>query len=538
MTRIRGSDYSIAMPNPNSHGRLLLIGLDAADLELMERWTADGSLPNLAALRAQGTTAPLATSARYLTGSPWPTFYTGRPPSDHGIYHDFQWRQERMAFAAPSAEWLPVRPFWRGLGSDVPAVIHDVPMTPGTEAFHGVETTGWGSHDKLVPPETYPPELLDQIRARWGDSPIGTDEYGRASLASLRELHAQLLDLTSRSTEVARWLLERPWRLGIVAFGALHRGGHRFWDRSSVDGPVPPELGAWYDGALAELYRAADRAVGALVAAAPDAAVFVFALHGMMVNTARVDLLDDMLARVLRGPAAETPKAGLLRRAGEAMPLSLRRRLTNAIPKGLKDRIMTRWTTGGMDWSRTRAFTLRADLNGYIRINLAGREPQGIVPPGELEALSDEIERGLRSFRDAGTGEPLVAEVCRARAVFPPGERMDRLPDLIVRWTETSAAVHEAIESPSLGRILRATPGRIPNGRSGNHRATGFLIARGPGIPAGTRLLDGSDILDLAPTALARLGATTSARLAGRVIEPLGRGETAAEPNRRDYRRE
>jgi len=523
LTRVLGPGYSIAMPDSNTHGRLLLIGLDAADIQLVERWTADGSLPNLAALKAQGTTTALATSARYLTGSPWPTFYTGRPASDHGIYHDFQWRQERMAFAAPSTDWLPVRPFWRGLPGDVPAVVHDVPMTPGTEPFHGVESTGWGSHDKLVPPETWPPDLMDRIRGRWGDSPIRTDEYGRASLASLRELHAQLLDLTTRSAEVARWLLERPWRLGIVVFGALHRGGHRFWDRTSVDGPIPPELGGWYDGALHELYRAADRAVGALIAAAPDAAVFAFALHGMMVNTTRVDLLDDMLARVLHGPAAERPKPGLLRRAGEAIPLSLRRRLTSAVPGALKDRIMTRWTTGGTDWSRTRAFTLRADLSGYVRINLAGREPAGIVQAGELDALLDQIDRGLRSFRDAATGEPLVAEVCRARAVFPPGERMDRLPDLIVRWSETSAAGHEAIESPSLGRILRATPGRIPNGRSGNHRCTGFLIARGPGIAAGTRLPDGADILDLAPTALARLGASPTAPLAGKAIAPLAR---------------
>jgi predicted AlkP superfamily phosphohydrolase/phosphomutase len=511
------------MPDPDRHRRLLLIGLDAADFQLVERWTEDGSLPNLAALRAEGTTAALATSARYLTGSPWPTFYTGRPPSDHGIYHDFQWRQERMAFAAPSTDWLPVRPFWRGLAADVPTVVHDVPMTPGTEPFSGVETTGWGSHDKLVPPESYPPELLEQIRARWGDSPIGTDEYGRASLASLRELHAQLLELTRRSAEVALWLLERPWRLGIVAFGALHRGGHRFWDRSSVDGPVPEELGPWYDGALRELYRGVDRAVGALVEAAPDAAIFAFALHGMMVNTTRVDLLDPMLARVLGGSRAEAPKRGLLRRAGEAIPLSLRRRLTNAVPGALKDRIMTRWTTGGMNWSETRAFTLRADLNGYIRINLAGREPQGIVPPGDLDGLSDEIERGLRSFRDAATGERLVAEVCRSRAVFPRGERMDRLPDLIVRWAETSAAPHEAIESPALGRILRTTPGRIPNGRSGNHRPVAFVIARGRGIAPGVRLPDGGDVLDLAPTALARLGAATSASMAGKVIEPLVR---------------
>ena len=219
----------------DSPRRLLLIGLDAADIELVDRWTIDGTLPNLAALRRAGSWGPLATAAKYLTGAPWPTFYTGRPPSDHGIYHDFQWRQERMAFAAPAADWLPVRPFWRALRGAY-TVVHDVPMTPGTEPFDGVETTGWGSHDKLVPPETFPPELLQDIRARWGDSPIRPDEFGRASLASLRALHRELIELTRRSTEAATWLLTRPWRLGIVAFGALHRGGHRFWDRSSVAG--------------------------------------------------------------------------------------------------------------------------------------------------------------------------------------------------------------------------------------------------------------------------------------------------------------
>ncbi len=498
-----------------------MIGLDAADVELVERWTADGTLPTLASLKAAGTWGPLSTSARYLTGSPWPTFYTGRPASDHGIYHDFQWRQERMAFAAPAADWLPVLPFWRALGESVATVAHDVPMTPGIAPFHGVETTGWGSHDKLVPPQSHPPELLAHIRQRWGDSPIKTDEYGRASLASLRELHAQLIDLTERSAAVAEWLLERPWNLGIAVFGALHRGGHRFWDRSSIQGTIPPELGDWYDGALRELYRAADRAVGRLIAAAPDATVFVFALHGMMVNTARVDLLDAMLARTLHGPDAGQPRPGLLRRVGETVPLGLRRRLTNAIPTALKDRIMTRWTTGGTDWSRTPAFTLRADLHGYIRVNLAGREPEGIIPPAELDGLCRRIEAGLRSFRDAATGAPLIAEVCRSRDVFPPGERMDRLPDLIVRWDESSAAPHEAIVSPELGRIERATPGRVPNGRSGNHRTTGFLIARGSGIAPGGRLPPGADILDIPPTALARLRARATVPLAGKVIEPL-----------------
>lgn len=506
---------------PDTPRRILLIGLDAADLELVDRWTADGTLPRLAALRREGIWGPLATSAKHLTGSPWPTFYTGRPPSDHGIYHDFQWRQERMAFAAPGADWLPVRPFWRMLDGAVTAVVHDVPMTPGTEPFSGLETTGWGSHDKLVPPESFPPELLAEIRRRWGDSPIRPDAYGRASYASLRRLHRELLDLTRRSTEAVLWLLARRWNLGLVVYGLLHRGGHRFWDRTSVAGALDGAAAEWYDGALRELYRAADRAVGALVDAAPGATVVVFSLHGMMVNTSRVDFLDRMLARVLEGPGAERRRPGRLRRFGEAIPLPLRRALTEAVPRRLRNALMTRWTTGGTDWTRTRAFTLRADLNGYIRINLAGREPRGIVPPGEFGPLCDAIAEGLATFRDAATGEPIVAEVCRARDVFPPGPRLDRLPDLIVRWSETSAAPHEAIESPRFGRIARATPGRIPNGRSGNHRPVGFLIARGPGIAPGGRLAPGADILDLAPTALAWLGARCGAPLAGKVLPEL-----------------
>jgi predicted AlkP superfamily phosphohydrolase/phosphomutase len=515
-----GRSYS-TISMPDNHRRLLLIGLDAADIELVDRWTTDGTLPALAALRREGMWGPLATSARYLTGSPWPTFYTGQPCSEHGIYHDFQWRYERMEFAAPASDWLPVRPFWRAIEGDVFAIAHDVPMTPGTEPFNGIETTGWGSHDKLVPPESYPSEVLSQIRQRWGDSPIRTDEYGRASLKGLRSLHTELLDLTARSTEVASWLLERPWHLGIAVFGALHRGGHRFWDRSSIQGAVSPADGAWFDNALRELYRAADRAVGSLLAKAGDATVFVFALHGMMANTARVDFLDEMLARVLSGPVATRPKRGMLRRVGEAIPLPLRRALTHAVPGPIRNRLMTRWTTSGIDWARTQAFTLRADLHGYIRINLRGREPCGIVPPEEYHSLCRRISDGLSSFRDGTTGEPLIAEVCLASDVVPSASRNDRLPDLIVRWSETSAALHEAIEAPQLGRIVRATPGRIPNGRSGNHRSSGFLIARGPGIAAGTRLAPGADILDLPPTALARLGARSRVPLAGKVLHEL-----------------
>lgn len=501
--------------------RVLLIGLDAADPELIERWTGDGTLPHLAALRRAGLSGRLATSARHLAGSPWPTFYTSQPPSRHGIYHDYQWRQEEMGFAAPTRDWLPASPFWRHLPHDVPVVAYDVPMSLGVEPFNGVEVSGWAAHDKLAPPATYPADLLPAITRRFGEWHIGPEQYGPPPVGELLRLRDDLLDGIRRSADLALSLLERPWRLAIVAIGALHRGGHRLFDRSSIAGPVTGAEGERFDRALRDLYVACDEAVGRMVTAAPDAVVVAFSAHGMMANTCRVDLLDELLARVLEGRRDARPKRGFVRRLGEAVPVEWRRAAALRVPSALRNRIMTLWSAGGIRWDRTRAFTLRADLQGYIRVNLAGREPRGIVSPSELAPLCDRIAEGLLTVRDAATREPIVQAVERAGSLYPDGDRRDRLPDLLVRWSDTPAAAHVAVESARVGRIAWRTPGRVPNGRSGNHRGEGFLIAGGPGIPGGRRLAPDADILDLAPTVVRLLGSRAQVPLAGRVIAAL-----------------
>ncbi len=498
--------------------RVLLIGLDAGDPLLVERWTEEGVLPNLARLKAAGAYGRLQSSARYLSGSPWPTFYTGRPPSSHGIYHDFQWRHEHMGYARPSWDWLPNIPFWRQLEDEVRVVAYDVPMALGCQSASGIEITGWAGHDSLTAARSHPPDLLDQIRAKFGEWPMEAEGYGRSSPSELLDLRRRLLQDIDRSKELAKWLLERDWDLGLVVFGALHRGGHRLWDRSSLRGSLDGQDGAAFDGALRDLYQACDRAVGELVAASPDATVMVFSVHGMMANTSRSDLLDGMLTRVLRGRDAELPKPGRMRRLGEALPLGFRRRLTRALPLPVQAFLMTRWTAGGIDWSNTPAFTLRADLQGYVRINLAGREAEGIVSSAAYGELCERLEQGLRSFRDAQTGEPFLTDVRRASDVFMDADRTTRLPDLLVLWDETPAASHSAVESERYGRVERSTPGRIPNARSGNHRPEGFLVAQGDGISAGSRIRADAHILDLAPTILDLLGTRAATPLAGRPL--------------------
>jgi hypothetical protein len=262
--------------------------------------------------------------------------------------------------------------------------------------------------------------------------------------------------------------------------------------------------------ALRDVYVSIDRGIGRLAeAAGADATILVFALHGMGPNTCHTAVLGEMVRRILAGPegreANSSRKMSALQTLRRMVPLSVRNEVKRRLPVVVQDRLTSFWRTGGMRWSTTRAFCPVADLQGYVRVNLRGREAEGIVEPGaEYDALCGEIAEGLATFVDSDTGEPIVRSVERSDRLFPDGPRRDRLPDLLVDWTPTSVLTRREIHSPRFGSIPWPDPGKPPDGRTGNHRTEGFLLASGGGFPAGGTLE--GDILDLAPTALALLG--------------------------------
>jgi len=505
---------------------LLLIGLDAAEPRLIEQWIAEGSLPNLRRLRERGAYGRIASSADWLAGSPWPTFYTGTSPSVHGFYHHLRWRSDLMRSVRPSAESLPLAPFWRSLGSvGLRAVALDIPMTYAAGPFSGVEVSGWASHDGLVPPSAYPAEIMEWVGREVGPSPRRDEEYLALPVRRALEIRDELTRSTALVSKLAAGLLRRERSdLFIVAFSATHRGGHQLWDETSLaESPNEADRAALKD-ALRQIYISCDAAVGRLVAEAGDGAALIFSLHGMGPETSRVDVLPEMLRRILTADSSGSgqSRGGLLKRARHAVPDSWRHAIKHRLPVGLQDRLTAFWRQGGTDWSRTRAFCQVADLHGYIRINLKGREASGIVEPGaEYDALCDRIAEGLKSWVDADTGEPVVREVVRSDRLFRAGARRAELPDLIIGWAQTPVAAQRALVAPTMGRIEMPTPGRNPTGRSGNHRPHGFLIAVGPGFEPGSHV-EGSHILDLAPTVHAMLGLAKPATMGGNDIRRLG----------------
>ena len=517
------------VPEEDKPPRLLMIGLDAAEFNLIERWSAEGHLPNLAALRERGTHAPLRMAPHWLIGAPWPSFYCSGTAEQFGMYHYLVWRPELMTAERPDPEWMPLEPFWRRLPEhDRKVIAIDVPLCYAPRAYDGVEVSGWATHEILQAPGSSPPGLLKQVHREFGRVPFDEESAHQLSIAEFMRVRDQCAETARMVGELGCALMSRHrWDLALICLSSTHRGGHLLWDRTILKRRPTATEAESVDNALREVYMACDRAVGRLIErAGRDAAVMVFSLHGMGSNNDRTSVLPEMLARILedrRSDDRPVRRARLSDRLRALLPAELRARVKKRLPRTLQDRLTLYWRSSRVDWSRTRAFIAFCDLDGYIRVNLRGREREGIVAREEYTALCERIADGLRTFRDADSGESLVGEIGFGERIFSDGPMREYLPDLIVCWQASSAATHRRLVSDRYGSIDWPTPGRQPLGRSGNHRRTGFLIAAGGEFETTTLPQDAS-IIDLAPTALDVLRVPVPASFCGKsMLRPSSR---------------
>jgi predicted AlkP superfamily phosphohydrolase/phosphomutase len=150
-------------------------------------------------------------------------------------------------------------------------------------------------------------------------------------------------------------------------------------------------------------------------------------------------------------------------------------------------------------------FNLVADLQGYIRINLKGREKEGIVEEGEeYDELCNRLIHGLMTFKDSETLEPIIDKINRKDKLFNKNSGYNYLPDILVNWKDKPASSYRKIVSPHFGEIEWPMPEQNPDGRSGNHRPQGFFIAKGKNYAANS-VIENKHIVDLAPTFLHHL---------------------------------
>jgi len=508
----------------------VLIGLDAVEITLVERLLAEGRLRNLAALRARGCHGTLEAKPTGFLSMVWPSFWTSTRLGEHGWFFNKLWRPEAMRLQYVAPDWLPIRPF-----VDAPSLrdrrmaLLDVPFLADPPAgMNGFFLNGWQCHDDFGR-RTHPAELWGRLQRGFGKPAQRPELFGpQTARTLLRQREEALASIEQFGRISAALLAEGEWDLFLTVFGGPHRSTHYLWNLSQVDvdGLVPNERHV-LENACTEIYEGWDRALGEIVDGAPaDARIVAFALHGMGTNQGWTEQFDRVVQRVhAGGEDGDAPRRGVAYRVKKALPWKLVRQVTTRLPAGVNHALVPLWSKRMHDWSRTRFFTLPADLNAYVRINLRGREAAGIVEPGaEYEALCQELKEAFLGFVDIDSGRPFVAGVERVDSLVGPDAPARRyLPDLQVRWADLPIHESSGVRSQRYGEIVWGHGFRLPSGRSGNHVDHGWFVAVGPGIRPGP-CRRAYETIDVIPTVFEWLDAERPSWFQGRPIPELTAG--------------
>jgi predicted AlkP superfamily phosphohydrolase/phosphomutase len=419
---------------------LRIVVFDGAEHRVLRELMAAGRMPVLEALRARGATVSSETVGGVFEEAVWPTVFSGTNLGDHATQHFAPFDPATHGLRL-ERERVGLEPFWLHLpdrGREVLAV--DLPQVHPHPDSRAQEICCWSAWSAAHRPHASPKSLvaeLGHVKTRdWFHEFRSPPSLADERLFSARCASAVL----DRSRRVAPAMARR--RIGCVGVQELHGVAHllgHHWLDDHPHRPWPRE-----PGLITAVYEAADAALGPLVED-PAVNVVLLTAQGFGPSKSSNPVLDGLLERAgLSVPAGSSDGSpahrasrrrvdpmGLLRRW---LPAGLRERLAvRVLPESLQQRLMAQQFRDHLDWAATRAFRVPSWTTGYIRINLAGREGFGNVPPAAYEPLLAEVTSLVLGLVEADGGAPMVKEVIPMRARFP-GARAEALPDLAVVW--------------------------------------------------------------------------------------------------------
>lgn len=503
--------------------KTIILGLDGADYGLVRRWASEGHLSFLNTFLESGHV--IETNVPELPGSEWANFGTGVGPGYHGYVHSTQLRPGTYETERAGAGHVRVRPFYKFLGDAGPrCVVLDLPGDYPQAAFNGLQIVDWGSEFKLWRYETRPRSLKRRIAAEVGEHPLTHHTHTDPGIESLRSLRAKLEEGVRVKGALARRLLAmEDWDFSYIGFGEGHKAGHFFWKFFDPGHPDFDASDPYLAGALLAIYRALDREIEHVVRAIPQPVnIMIVSDRGMQGELRGDHLLTPVLQRlgVFTSPRGGIQQAGS-EEMGEGVPIRAAGFLARArklVPPQIKPVARKLLGREKADWGRTSAFQLPSVGNSYIRINVKGREPRGIVEPGaEYETLVGYLERELYALVNPDTGEQAIQEVAFPQRKYS-GPLTAQLPDISIVWRPNTHHIN-ALSSPRVGRVQ----GVGDRQRSGNHNGTGFVLAQGPAL-RDVAFRGPGDLRQIAPTIFRLFGLVPPDHFELPALDILGTG--------------
>jgi len=471
--------------------RILLIGIDGLSLELVRQWASDGHLPHLREMLAAGSSGPLRSTPEFSSPQAWPSLITGVNPGKHGIFSFLQpvpgtYQVRRITSA--DIQVPTIFSLLSAAGSQLACL--NIPCTYPMEQLNGIGVAGWLCPSLGHKGATWPPELAGELRQRFGKYPFHAEikhyalrgYYDRAVKAALTQLH--------KKSEIGKYLYQRQsWDLFAIAFVETDAIQHYFWHLSDPSHPQhdPKDHGAARYNRGRTYMPNLLRAAGLTVDKPPRPAVAITALGRKL-----SERLQRLLPKAVKMQLYNTP---LGRRAVESF---FSRRLTENI-----------------NWEQTQAYSYYWETAPWV--NLRGRQPQGIVAPGEqYEQVRAQLSELISSARDAATGQPAASRVFRREELYA-GPHLDAIPDIGVQWNE-KITLKGPLIADFQGHRLEVEPAITVPGITGGHAPEGTVIVYGPRVRSGAQIAQ-ARIEDITPTLLRLLGQPVPGYMDGEALD-------------------
>lgn len=482
-------------------GKVLLIGLDGADPEFIQRHLSQ--LPTLRRLISSGTWGRLRSTIPPVTSPAWATAMSGMNP---GKTHTSGF--VRSDFASSIQELIDSRSvavprIWNVLSHlEKRVAVVGVPLTYPPEQINGVMVSGFltPSTENIF---TFPPELSGELAEHGYRLHVTQGEY------EYREKKRFLEDLYRSSSLkfdlVLRLLRQESWDCFIFVISETDWIQH-FFDREEDD----PEHQA-NEQIILEYFRYVDKFLAQMIAlAGEDSYVVLMSDHGfgrfLKANVHLNTWLLDQGYLSVRKRLPTSMRHWLGSRLRSVAHLPGFRFLKKNMPLRVKAVSLqfTKVSRDDIDWQKTKAYFYNVFAStGCIRVNRGAFSEEH-----EYEEFRRELADALRNLEDPVRRCKLISEIYLREELYS-GPHTHEEPDIIFLFEDGYGG--QDTVAPSL--VMDIPRGGAPGP---GHRLDGIWALWGPGIRAGQKL--NARIEDIAPTVYHLLNVSLPSGVDGQVL--------------------
>ena len=463
--------------------KICVLGLDCAAPEIV---FGDERLKNIRRLIQRGVWGRLESVIPPITVPAWMCMCTSQDPGSLGVY-GFRNRRDYSYAALGRTDSRSIRALaiWDYLALEgKKSIVFAVPPNYPPRKLNGISIGCFLTPDAQKNDFTYPAEIKSKITELVGDYAADVEGFRTDDKEWLKR---QIFELSRKHWKVVHWLLaNQEWdyfHYVDIGLDRMHHGFWSFFDKAHRQ----YHAGNPYESVIPEYYQWLDEQIGIALGSLPsDTIVLVVSDHGAQ----RLDggfVVNEWLV-----------KEGLL--------------VLDDLPTQV-----TEFAKLKVNWAKTRVWS---EGGYYARVffNVQGREPQGIIPPGEYESLRDEIKSRFEALTD-DEGRPLNSLVFKPQEIYRNVRNV--APDLIVHF---GRLFWRSIGSVGHGRLHVRENDTGPD--ACNHAQFGMFVLAAPNCPLHGEF-SGARLLDIAPTLLDLAGHPIPKSMQGRSwVQPrLPKGE-------------